>query len=617
MALLKLQIPPGFFRNGTEYQSMGRWYDGNGIRFTEGTKRPIGGWRAVADGTTASTQITFSGSARAALAWQANDGQNYLAVGTHTKLYTFSEGSLNDATYLGAKATSVLTFTGTPSNTQTVTIGARVYTFQTTLTDSNGNVLIDGLAGSLNNLTAAIDLDAGAGTTYATSTVAHPDVDSDSPGTDTMTITAEDFGTTANAITTTTTVTVGSWTAGTMAGGVNAFTTGQASTTYDVGGYGIGGYGVAGYGGLGATIATRTEAAVWCLDTFGEDVVAVCKSDGRVYYWDRSSGGDASPLTNAPTSCAGVVVTPERFIVALGAGGVPRAIQWASQETTTTWTAASTNTAGDFILEGRGELMCGRRARNETLLWTDEALWAMRYIGGTLVYSVVPLGNNCGIIGRNAVAIVGGAQAFWMGRGGFFTYDGFVKPIPCEVSDHVFGNLHEQQREKVVASSRARYGEIWWFYPTSTEIDRYVVYNYREGFWTFGTLVRLADIDQTPFDNPMAIDSSGNLWEHEVGTTRTGMTPYLQSGPYELGDGTALQQILSVYPDLSAIGALEATFYTRMYPTATSTSQTVTLANPTDVRLTGRQVSVKLTELTATDWRLGDMRVETTPAGQR
>ena len=618
MALAKLTIPPGLYRNGTDYQTMGRWFDGNGVRFVDGTKRPIGGWRALTDGTTANTQITVSGYCRAALAWQANNGKAYLALGTHTKLYVFSEGSLTDITYLGEKATGTLTFTGTPNDTETVTIGAKVYQFQTTLTDVDGNVDINGLDGSLDQLAAGIDLDAGAGTLYAASMTAHPDVDATAL-TDTMTVTAEDYGTGGNAITTSTTVTGGSFGAGTLGGGVNAFTTGGQSTTFTVGGWGGGGWDAGGWGGVGSTITTRTEPGTWLLDNFGEDLVAVNKSDGRVYYWDRSAGGEAEPLTNAPTSCAGVVVTPERFLVALGAGGDPRTVQWASQETTTTWTAASTNTAGDFILEGKGELLCGRRGRNETLLWTDEGLWAMRYIGGTLVYAFTPLGSQCGAISRNAVVLVAGAQAFWMGRRGFFTYDGAVRPILCEVSDYVFGDFESRQREKVYASGRAEFGEVWWFYPSAAQIepDRYVVYNYRENHWNFGQLARTADIDHTPLDNPIAVDDGGDLWEHEVGQTRAGMTPYLESGPVELGDGTAIQQVLQVIPDENTLGDVSAAFYARLYPTGSETSQAVTLTNPTDVRLTGRQLRVRFTEAEATDWRIGDMRVKTVPAGQR
>jgi hypothetical protein len=189
----------------------------------------------------------------------------------------------------------------------------------------------------------------------------------------------------------------------------------------------------------------------------------------------------------------------------------------------------------------------------------------------------------------------------------------------CDVSDYVFSDFHDQQREKVYATTRSEYGEVWWFYPSeaSEELDRYVIYNYREGTWAFGNLARTADVDHTPFDYPIAVDTSGDLWEHEAGTVRSGMTPYVESGPVELGDGTALQQVLSVYPDETSLGDVSATFYAQFYPTGTETSQAVTLANPTNVRLTGRQMRVKFTEVNPVDWRIGHMRVMTVPAGQR
>lgn len=502
MALVKVKLPPGMYRNGTKYQSYGRWYDGNGVRWVDGSIQPIGGWKPVTDGTTSATQITVSGSARAMLAWLANSGSAYLAVGTHTKLYTFVEGTLNDVTPT------------TPA----------------------------------------------------------------------------------------------------------AFTTGRATTTFTAGGYGIGTYGAGTYGSVDSTLTLRQEASVWQLDNYGEDLVGVVATDGRIWYWDRSAGGEAGVIdASAPTSCTGVVVTPERFIVALGAGGDPRKVQWASQETTGTWTATSTNTAGSYILETKGKLMCGRRGRTETLIWTDADLWVLRYIGGTLVYARERVGDQCGIIARNAVAMVGGAVAFWMGRRGFFMYDGFVRPVPCDVADYLFTRLNDDQRELVYATTRAEYGEVWWYYPAnaSQENTSYVVYNYREQHWYFGELARTADVDHTPFNHPVAVDTTGKLWHHEWGTTRTGMTPYLESGPYELGDGTKLQQVLAVYPDETTLGDVTATIYAATYPTATESSQSVTLANPTDVRLTGRQVRIRLTEASAGNWRVGDMRLKTVPAGER
>ena len=499
MTLLKVALPPGLYRNGTKYQAYGRWYDGNLVRFVEGTKRPIGGWTALR--LTNGNQATAAGTPRGLLAWRANDNVSRVAVATTTKLYVYAQGVLTDIT----------------------------------------------------------------------------------PTTPT------------------------------------ALTTGNANATYSVGNYGAGAYGAGVYGVGDPTQGTLTEPMTWQLDNFGEDLVACATADGKLWYWDRSAGGEAAVLSGAPTSCVGVVVTPERFIVALGAGGDGRTIQWASQETTTTWTAATTNSAGDLILDGRGNIMCGRRARSETLIWTESDLWAMQYIGGTLVYRATKVGAECGPVSRLCCIVLGGATAFWMGARGFFMYDGFTKPLPCEVQDYVFSDFNVSQRHKVTVTSRARFGEVIWYYPSasSTEIDRYVTYNYREGHWCFGQLSRTADVDRVPFDYPIAITAAGLMYEHENGWSHGGDTPYLESGPYELGDGTVVQQVLKIIPDETTLGDVSATVYAALYPTATESSQAVTLANPTDVRLTGRQIRLKLTEASAGDWRVGDMRVESTPAGRR
>jgi hypothetical protein len=227
-----------------------------------------------------------------------------------------------------------------------------------------------------------------------------------------------------------------------------SFVAGRSSTVFTTatGAYGSGPFGSGPYGS-GSQTAQLSEADTWQLVSFGNTLAAVCTSDKKLYTW----AGDPAVLptvpAGAPSSAVGVVVTPERFLVALGAGGNARLIQWPSQETTTDWVPTAQNTAGDFQLTTNGRVLSGRASRGQTLLWTDADLHTMTYIGGPFLYKVDRVGENCGLIAPNVPIMVSG-QAFWMGKNGFFTFDGFVKPIRCDVQDYVFGDFNYVQAAK-------------------------------------------------------------------------------------------------------------------------------------------------------------------------
>lgn len=370
------------------------------------------------------------------------------------------------------------------------------------------------------------------------------------------------------------------------------------------------------------TYLDRVEAHSWQFDAFGEDLVAVPYTDGRLFYWNSSGGttSPAAPLTNAPINNKGVVVTPERIIVALG-GGSPadaRYIKWCDQEDSTDWTPTSTNQAGDFYLPSQGALMAGRRSRSETLIWTDVDLWAMRYIGGDLIYSFQQVGEKCGAASRRSMAVVD-TRAFWMGNHAFYAYDGFVKQIPCEVGDYVFNRINREQASKIVAVPNTDFGEITWYYPSTagTENDSFVTLNYVEGWWTLGSLERTDGIDRGFLEYPLLADASGGIYEHENGTLYGGAVPYIESGPLEIGEGDQTLSALQYVPDEEDLGEVQTRLYTRFYPTAPETTHgPFTNANPTDVRITGRQVRIRHTQVTA-GWRVGTPRLGVVPGGRR
>jgi hypothetical protein len=270
--------------------------------------------------------------------------------------------------------------------------------------------------------------------------------------------------------------------------------------------YGSGVYGAGPYG-TGSLAGVLIEADTWQLDNFGDYLVGVHSGDGKLYVWQGVLTTLAAEATGAPVNNRGVMVTNERFLVALGAADNVRLVQWASQETIDTWTPSAANTAGDRELVTKGRIMAGRRTKTENLIWTDADIHRMRYIGGVLVYGFEQAGDACGLLAPNAVSIVE-SRAFWMGKDNFFMYDGFVRPLPSEVRDYVFGDFNVAQAAKVWSMSVSKYGEVWWFYPSaaSSEIDRYVVFNYLEGHWTFGQLDRLAGFDAGATSYPV-------MWE--------------------------------------------------------------------------------------------------------
>jgi hypothetical protein len=492
MALIPLQLPPGQYRNGTDFEASNRWRDASLVRWLDGSLRPVGGW-------TSRKTSAFASAPRAMLTWLDNSSDSYLAGGTYNKLYYVN-----------------------PSQT--------VY-----------DITPSGL------------------------------------------------------------------TAGNLNGALNV-------------GFGGGFYGYTNYGRAPTSSGIYAEATTWSLDTWGEYLMACSSKDGKIYEWQLNTGVVAQVVANAPTGNKGLVVTEERFVFALGAGGNPRKIAWCDQENNTSWTPSATNQAGDFELQTVGQIMCGLRMRGRTLILTDNDAHVAQYSGAPFVYGFERVGTACGVASRRgAVAIDEGA--FWMGHNGFFTFDGSVaSEIPCEVSDYVFDDMNPSQITKVYAVHNSQHGEIWWFYPsgTSTENDRYVALDYKEGYWTTGELDRTAGVDQGVFKNPIWADASGNLYNQETGYTHGTTKPYAESGSISLGNGDSIMKVTQLIPDEKTQGQVEVTFKTRFHPNDTETSHgAFTLGNPTDVRFQGRQVRIKVQGTGNNNWRSGVMRIEANAGGRR
>ena len=245
-------------------------------------------------------------------------------------------------------------------------------------------------------------------------------------------------------------------------------------------GYGGGFYGLEHYGVARADKGNYGEATTWALDNWGENLVACSVADGRLLEWDLNAANNAAPVSGAPIDNLSLVVTAERFLFALGAGGNPRKVQWCDREDNTTWTPLTTNEAGDLELQTSGQIMLGIKTRGQTLIITDQDAHAATYQGPPYVYGFERVGSACGAMSRRAAAAVD-EGVFWMGRRGFHIYaGGAVQDVPCEVSDYVFSDISAAQSSKVYTVSNQQFNEIWWFYPSgsSLENDRYVVFNY-------------------------------------------------------------------------------------------------------------------------------------------
>lgn len=640
--ILSLRLQPGVYKNGTKYQAKNRWFDANLVRWYEGIMAPVGGWRNVASsvdsGTATGAQssttlqdtsktwvvnqwagrtvsiisgtgagqtrtitsntatiltvsvawgtipvagsslyqisginLQVSGKPRGSHGWKSNAAVSLLGVGTHTNLYLYTDGLLTDITPFGLTTGAAdglfvsgnygsgafgSGYYGTGSGALTLTPPA---TWQL---DNFGELLVGSLSSDGRIFQASVN---GA----------------------VAVLLQEESGTATGAQTSTTLQdTSKTWVVNQWAGRTVTITAGTGS-------------------GQTRTITSNT-ATILTVPVWGVTPVA-----GSSQY---------SISANAPISNTAIVVTPERFIVALGASGQGRKVQWASQESLTDWAASATNSAGSFTLTTKGRLMAGRRTRRQTMLWTDVDIYAMTFIGGTFVYAFEQLGDNCGLIGPNA-CIALGDRVFWMSYGKFFEYDGAIKPIPCDVADHVFNDLDQSQRAKIAAVPMTLFDEVWWFYPSKTadnENAKYVAYNFREGHWHVGTLPRASGIDRGIYEYPVLLDPDGFLYEHEFGANRTGQSVYAETGPIELGDGDQLLRLQQIIPDEQTLGDVRMTLYTSMYPTATEQSAgPFTAANPTAVRLTGRWVRLRVEEVNATNWRVGVPRIGVIPAGKR
>jgi hypothetical protein len=397
------------------------------------------------------------------------------------------------------------------------------------------------------------------------------------------------------------------------------FTAGAADAATG-GGYGAGSYGAGAWGTPRPDTGSITPATVWTLDTWGERLVGCGgPQDGKLYEWGLNTSVKAAAIAGAPTDCDGLVTTGERFLMALRR----RTVQWCDQGDNTAWTPLPTNQAGDQDLDTSGTLKCGRRVSGATLLFTDVDVWRARYLGPPYVFGFEKAGADCGLIATGAVVSLD-TRCVWMGKQGFFLYNGYTEALPCEAADKVFSDFNLQQASKVTAFHNAQFGEVWWFYPSggSNENDRYVFWNYRLDHWWTGALARTCGAGPGVFQYPILIDTAGRLQEHESGLS-WGATPFARSGPIEwpgdLASGERRLLVRGLIADERTQGDVQASFHVREAPNGTEATlgPFVIGAAPTSCLFSARQAELTVSFARPAEARFGGVRLDVATAGRR
>jgi len=379
--------------------------------------------------------------------------------------------------------------------------------------------------------------------------------------------------------------------------------------------------------------------------------------DGRIYYWDATNGtttravelSSLSGASNVPTVARKVLVSEvDRHVLAFGAnplgesGQDPLLIRFSSQESATDWTPTATNTAGDLRLSQGSEIITALRTSRQILVWTDTSLHSVQFTGPPFTFGTALLADNTRIAGPNA-AISVNDTVFWMGQENFYVYDGRVMPIPCSVRDYVFSDLNRNQSFKIHAGSLGSQTEVWWFYcsESSNEIDKYVIYNYGEKVWYYGSLARTAWNDRAAGQRsyPQAPSTDNYLYDHERGLDDGSQTPsiavpaFVQSSDFDIGDGDQFMLIRRVIPDLSFNGSTDSTPAVTMSMQSRdfngkAVTETVTgsveetssdiYTNQVFMRARGRSMNFKISNSDkGVRWRLGAPRLDVRADGRR
>lgn len=617
----KLAFRPGVARDNTNYANAGGWYACDKVRFRSGFPEKIGGWIKY-------TTESFTGICRSLINWVTNNGTVYLGIGTNAKYYIENGGTIFDVTPL--RKTSSLT---DPFATQAAPNAKTIIVTDIANGALTGDyIVVSGVTSALNNVPA-----------------------SELNGTHQITRINDD--------TYSFTVTTAATSAGSGGGSVTIKYEIHPGTTVSSGGTGWGaGYWSRGGWGTASTTVVENNLRLWSVDNYGEDLFA-CIRDGDLYYWDAGGGVTSrlvslsSVANDAPVIAKAVLVSEaERFAIAFGCNPYgtsttsaqdPLLIRWSDQENILEWEPTGTNAAGDLRLAIGDQIIAVARTRQEILVFTSFTLHSLQFTGGDEVFKLSQLADNISIMGPNSAIEINNI-IYWMGIDKFYRYSGTVQTLPCSLRQYVFTDINTSQRAQIFAAVNEQFGEITWYYcsTNSTSIDRYVVYNYLENVWYYGTLDRTAWLDSSLSLYPIAAGGDGYLYYHEYGTDDGSTEPpsainaYIESSDFDIGNGDKFAFIRRLIPDINFNGstndpnfspAVSITLAQRNYPgsgyttplVSTSTkSATVSVTEYSPqvfwIRMRGRQTNFRISSnVRGVQWQLGVPRIEIQMDGKR
>jgi len=597
MPLAKYILRPGINREGTDYSNEGGWYDANLIRFRKGLPEKIGGWEKL-------TSNTYLGIGRALHGWVDLAATKLLGLGTTYKYYIESGNAFNDVTPIRSTTSAGdVTFSATDGDA-TLTVADTAHGAV-----QNDFVTFSGAASLGGNITATV-----LNQEYQIATIVNANsytVEAKDTDGDTVTANSSDSGNGGSSV-------------------VGAY---QINVGLDVyvpsSGWGANPWSDGGWGST-STISDTNQLRIWTHDNFGEDEVMNPRAGG-IYYWDTSaktlgtdravSFSDLSGANLPPTKALQILVSDiDRHIICFGAdplndGGTARTgsidpmfICWCDQENAPEWEPKLTNTAGSFRLSSGSLIVGAIRARQETLVWTDTALYSMAFVGSPYTFSNNLINEGVGLIGPNA-AVNTPEGVFWMDLKGFYSYGGSVDAVPSSVHYYVFNDINLTQAYKVFGFLNKAFDEVGWFYPSSssTEIDRYVIYNYVDNTWSIGQLERHAWLDEGIEEYPRATgtDTNNYLYKQETGYDADGSpmdNVYIESSSLDIEEGEQFSFVNRIIPDIKFTGsnsdaAMNVVLKNRNWPAESlSTSSTTSITSSTtkiNTRARGRQMVLR------------------------
>jgi hypothetical protein len=632
MPLQKVLFKPGVNRENTRYTNEGGWYESDKIRFRQGTPEVIGGWQRISG-------YTYNGVCRSLWNWVTLANQNLVGVGTNTKFYIEQGGYYNDITPIRASSTiNNNPFALTASTTVTVTDTAHGATTGSFVTYSGATAI----GGAGTNVTAAV--------------------------------LNKEFQVTvidANSYTIVLSVTPNATAiAGSPGGGASVVAAYQVNAgpafAIPLTGWGAGSWG-AGTWGYGSTPTSNLQ--LWSQINFGQNLIFGPRGGG-VYYWNANSGVttrgvNLTTLGDAQTPVVQNSLTvsdASRFVIVFGTNDPnatnptaidPMFVRWSDQEDPFTWIPSATNQAGSLRLSHGSQIVTTVQTRQEIVIFTDSSVYSMQYLGPPYVWGSQLLGDNISIISPNA-AVIGSGVIYWMGVDKFYMYDGRVQTLNCDLRRYVFLDLNQEQAQQVFCSTNEGFNEVWWFYCSgnSNLIDKYVIYNYLENVWYYGTMSRTAWLDSGLRAYPLAAaynstTSTGNLINHEQGLnddatdTTVAIDAYISSSEFDIGDGHNFGFVWRMLPDLTfqnstnsptgQVPTLTMTLYglANSGSGATSSAGANVASSSTYViteqftgeiftRLRGRQMILKIeSNQINTAFQVGATRIDIRPDGRR